>query len=114
MTEAGQERLTALWRRLVRLIGVPLIACAASIGLAQTSWLQAIENIYYDYWHIISGVRYTPQHAAFVTVDDDTLVAYKEGRIEEHYKNRPPMPVKEVDERVGMDNYRALMERFGR
>lgn len=70
--------MTALWRRLVRLIGVPLIACAASIGLAQTSWLQAIENIYYDYWHIISGVRYVPQHAAFVTVDDDTLVAYKD------------------------------------
>ena len=78
MAEAGQERLTLIWRRLVRVIGVPLIACAAAIGLAQTSWLQAIENIYYDYWHIISGVRYVPQHAAFVTVDDDTLVTYKD------------------------------------
>src|SRR3954470_16092870 len=78
MAETRQEHLTALWHKLVRYIGVPLLACAAASGLAQTTWLQAIENIYYDYWHIISGVRYLPTHAAFVTVDDDTLVAYKD------------------------------------
>jgi len=43
----------------------------------------------------------------------DTLTAYREDRLEEHYRNRPPMPVKDVDARVGMDGYRELVERFG-
>ncbi len=49
-----------------------------AVGLARTDWQQSLENIYYDSWHVISGVRYEPQHTAFVSVDDETLVALKD------------------------------------
>jgi adenylate cyclase len=78
MAETRNERLIALRRLLIRNILVPLLACAAAIGLSRTSWLESIENIYYDYWHVISGVRYMPEHAAVVSMDDDTLAALKD------------------------------------
>jgi class 3 adenylate cyclase len=78
MAETRNERLIALRRALIRNVLVPLLACAAAIGLSRTSWLESIENIYYDYWHVIAGVRYMPEHAAVVSMDDDTLAALKD------------------------------------
>ena len=78
MTETRNERLITLRRVLIRNVLVPLLACAAAIGLSRTSWLESIENIYYDYWHVIAGVRYMPEHAAVVSMDDDTLAALKD------------------------------------
>ncbi len=78
MVETRNERLITLRRVLIRNVLVPLLACAAAIGLSRTSWLESIENIYYDYWHVIAGVRYMPEHAAVVSMDDDTLAALKD------------------------------------
>ncbi len=78
MAETRNERLITLRRVLIRNVLVPLLACAAAIGLSRTSWLESIENIYYDYWHVIAGVRYMPEHAAVVSMDDDTLAALKD------------------------------------
>jgi len=78
MAETRNERLITLRRVLIRHVLVPLLACAAAIGLSRTSWLESIENIYYDYWHVIAGVRYMPEHAAVVSMDDDTLAALKD------------------------------------
>ena len=74
----GGDRAKALAARLFRYLGVPLIACAIAAGVAQSSWLQSLENAYYDYWHVFAGVRYMPKHAAVVSVDDDTLAALKD------------------------------------
>ena len=54
------------------------LTAAIAAGLARTNWCRALENIYYDYWHVFSGVRHVPQHAAFVSMDDETLVALKD------------------------------------
>ena len=78
MADTRNERLITLRRVLIRNVLVPLLACAAAIGLSRTSWLESIENIYYDYWHVIAGVRYMPEHAAVVSMDDDTLAALKD------------------------------------
>lgn len=78
MAETKTERLAALRKNLIRFVGVPLLACVIALGLARTSWVESLENLYYDYWHIIAGVRYAPQHAAFVSMDDETLVALKD------------------------------------
>ncbi len=67
-----------LWRKLFRHFGVPLVACLVAGAMAQTSWLQSLENVYYDYWHVFAGVRYVPKHAAVVSIDDDTLDALKD------------------------------------
>jgi adenylate cyclase len=65
-------------RKFLRWLGVTLAATGIAFGLARTDGLRAIEHIYNDYWHVLSGVRYAPQHAAFVTMDDATLVALKD------------------------------------
>jgi CHASE2 domain len=54
------------------------IACTLAFAVARTNWVRSLENIYYDYWHVFSGVRYRPRHAAFVSMDDETLAALKD------------------------------------
>lgn len=70
--------MTQARKKLLRWLGVSVVATALAIGLARTEWHSSLENVYYDYWHLIEGVRYEPRHAAFVTVDDQTLAALKD------------------------------------
>src|SRR4051812_9992060 len=63
---------------MLRWIGVVVAATALGMGMARTEWHRSLENVYYDYWHVLSGVRYAPTHAAFITVDDATLLALKD------------------------------------
>ena len=54
------------------------LCSAFAAGLARSSLGRSLENVYYDYWFVLSGVRYQPSHTAFVSMDDDTLVALKD------------------------------------
>lgn len=67
-----------LRKTLLRWVGVVAVATGLAMGLARTEWHGALENVYYDYWHLVAGVRYEPRHAAFITVDDQTLAALKD------------------------------------
>jgi class 3 adenylate cyclase len=70
--------LSALRKTLLRWLVLTVAASGAAIGLARTDWHRALENVYYDYWHVFSGKRYEPAHTVFVSVDDATLLAYKD------------------------------------
>jgi class 3 adenylate cyclase len=70
--------LTAFHKKLARWLGVVAAATGIAAGLARSDWHQGLENIYYDYWHVMTGVRYKPTHTAFITVDDQTLLALKD------------------------------------
>lgn len=65
-------------RFLMRWVGIVALASALAGGLARYEVLYSLENVYFDYWHVIAKKRYEPKHAAFVTVDDATLVALKD------------------------------------
>ena len=81
MTEpkaVGSAGGSATQRHWLRYGAVVVLSAAVAFGLARTNWLRSIENIYYDYWHVFSGVRWTPQHAGFVSMDDETLAALKD------------------------------------
>ena len=65
-------------RFLLRWFAVLVLASGIAAGLARTNWGASIESIFYDYWHVIEGVRYQPKHTVFVEMDDATLVALKE------------------------------------
>jgi class 3 adenylate cyclase len=65
-------------KKLLQYAAVVAAATAFAAGVARTEWGGAIENVYYDYWHVLEGVRYQPRHAAFITVDDRTLLEYKD------------------------------------
>jgi len=64
--------------RTFQYLAVVALATAFAVGIARTDWARSIENVYYDYWHVFSGQRYAPAHAAFVSVDDETLLALKD------------------------------------
>jgi adenylate cyclase len=70
--------LRLLRKTLARWLIITAAASAAAVGLARTDWHRALENVYYDYWHVFSGKRYEPRHTVFVSVDDATLLAYKD------------------------------------
>src|SRR5262249_52882725 len=74
----GPPGLKSLYPQLLRWPGVGAPSTALAAGLARTDWHASLENVYYDYWHVLSGVRYEPQNTAFITVDDATLVAFKD------------------------------------
>ena len=70
--------MKGIHKQLLRWLGVVAASTALAMALARTDWHAGLENVYYDYWHVFSGVRYEPQNTAFVTVDDATLLAYKD------------------------------------
>lgn len=70
--------MKAVQKQFLRWLGVAAAATGLALGLARMDWHRSLENFYYDYWHVLSDVRYEPRHTAFITVDDATLVAYKD------------------------------------
>lgn len=68
------ERFRKTWQFLA----VTVLALMISLGCERLGWIQDYENIFYDYWHQLSGKRREARHAAVVTVDDDTLLLYKD------------------------------------
>jgi len=75
---SDKRRLSVAQRQTVRYAVAVALACALALALGRTNWVRSLENIYYDYWHVFSGVRYQPQHTAFVMMDDETLTALKD------------------------------------
>jgi adenylate cyclase len=70
--------LKVLHKKLLRWLGVAAAATVLAVGLARTEWQRSLEDVYFDYWHVLSGVRYQPKHTVFITVDDATLLALKD------------------------------------
>ncbi|MCX5893133.1 MAG: adenylate/guanylate cyclase domain-containing protein [Deltaproteobacteria bacterium] len=51
-----------------------LVAVGAVVaGITWAGWLERPENLYYDLWHQLAGVRYQPQHVVIVALDEPTL-----------------------------------------
>ncbi|HEX2566900.1 MAG TPA: adenylate/guanylate cyclase domain-containing protein [Burkholderiales bacterium] len=70
--------MSAAQKKLARWLAVVVAATAVAAGLARTEGHRSLEDFYYDYWHIQQGVRYKPEHTAFVSMDDETLLALKD------------------------------------
>ena len=76
--QPADRALARLSARFWRGAAIAALAAALAFGAGRTPWLRAIENLYYDAWHAMSGERHAPRHTAFVAVDDATLLAFKE------------------------------------
>jgi adenylate cyclase len=50
-----------------------LLVYGAVAGLTWAGWLERPEEIYYDLWHQLAGVRYQPQQVVIVALDEKTL-----------------------------------------
>lgn len=70
--------MSVLHKKLLRWLGVAAASTALAVGLARTEWQNSLENVYYDYWHVVVGTRYEPQHTAFISMDDETLLELKD------------------------------------
>jgi adenylate cyclase len=62
----------------LKYLAVVALATAVATGIGRTEWGRSLASLYYDYWHVFSGVRYEPEHTALVSVDDRTLAALKD------------------------------------
>jgi adenylate cyclase len=67
-------RLRSFWR----FVFVVALAFGCSEALTRLGWMDALENVYYDYWHQLAGKRRDAVHAAVVAVDEQTLDEYKD------------------------------------
>jgi len=65
-------------RPLLRYVLVVAIAFGCSEAMLRLGWMQPVENVYYDYWHLLAGKRREALHTAVVAVDEQTLDLYKD------------------------------------
>ena len=68
----GRRKFVLQW------IGVAVAATLLAVLVSRSETHRALEDTYYDYWHVFSSARYRPKYTAFITVDDATLTAYKD------------------------------------
>jgi adenylate cyclase len=54
-----------------------IFAFAVSEAMTRVGWLDAVDYIYYDLWHILAGLRTKPSHVAIVAVDNETLLDHQ-------------------------------------
>src|SRR5205085_822861 len=45
--------LSAVRKLLLRWVAVVALATGLAAGLARTEWHSGLENVYYDYWHVL-------------------------------------------------------------
>jgi class 3 adenylate cyclase/CHASE2 domain-containing sensor protein len=55
-----------------------VVACAAAQGAAALGWLGALENAWYDSWHLLAGRRAEPSHVVIAAVDSPSLLRYRD------------------------------------
>ena len=57
---------------------VLVLSYAAAEVATRAGWLDAPENMYYDAWHQLAGIRYQPEHVVLVTIDDQTRLEHQD------------------------------------
>ena len=62
----------------MRFAVIGVLASAAAVAWPRAGWLESIEDIYYDYEHVLAGVRYMPTHVAVVTWTTTRWTALKD------------------------------------
>jgi len=66
--------------RRLRRYRFQLVVVIASVLIAEfahsSGVLTTMEHMYSDLWYRVSGVRFTPEHAALVVIDDESLVEH--------------------------------------
>jgi len=78
IAKGTRESMTQAVKRAVQVAIATVAALLVAVVVAQTAWHQALEDMYYDWWHVSAGVRHVPRHTALVAVDDETLLALKD------------------------------------
>jgi adenylate cyclase len=76
----GSQKNRPASRHRQAIIGVVLVAvaCVISEVAARSGWLDVPENLYYDLWHSLAGLRAQPRHTAIVSVDNQTLLEHRD------------------------------------
>lgn len=65
-------------KRILRCLVVVVLAISVAVAIGRASWHRAVEDTYYDWWLLLAGTRYAPSHTALVSIDDETLLSFKD------------------------------------
>ncbi len=60
------------------LVVLILFVSILSIMVSREGRLITIDSIYYDLWHILAGPRAEPKHVAIVSIDNETLLQFRD------------------------------------
>jgi adenylate cyclase len=65
-------------KKIILLVFLIIFVWAITEVSTRTGWLNTLDHIYYDLWHILAGIRTEPKHVAIVAIDNETLLNYRD------------------------------------
>lgn len=65
-------------RKVILVLFLVLFTCTVSEVATRIGWLDTMDYIYYDLWHILAGHRTEPRHVVIVAIDNETLLNYRD------------------------------------
>ena len=72
------KRPSSLSKKLIFLVILIPFVFVISKVMNRVEWLDTLDYIYYDLWHILAGPRAKAKHVTIVTIDNDTLLHYRD------------------------------------
>ncbi len=73
----GKRRIH-ISRKVILAAFLVIFACSITEVATRTGWLDTLDYIYYDLWHILAGPRTEPRHVVIVVIDNETLLDYRD------------------------------------
>ncbi len=71
------KSLPHISRKAILVVFLIIFAFAVSEVMTRVGWLDTMDYIYYDLWHILAGLRTEATHVAIVAIDNETLLNYQ-------------------------------------
>lgn len=65
-------------KKIILLVFLIIFVWTITEVSTRTGWLNTLDHIYYDLWHILAGIRTEPKHVAIVAIDNETLLNYRD------------------------------------
>lgn len=65
-------------KRIVFLCSLVILVLLVAEGAVRFGWLDGLENIYSDLWHILAGFRTEARYVVIVAIDNDTLLEFRD------------------------------------
>ena len=78
MLSSTSELHLHISRKIILLIFLIIFVWTITEVSTRVGWLNTLDHIYYDLWHILAGIRTEPKHVAIVAIDNETLLNYRD------------------------------------
>ncbi len=67
-----------IFRKVILVALLVIFVCIVTEVATRIGWLDTLDYIYYDLWHILAGLRAESRHVVIVVIDNETLLNYRD------------------------------------